>query len=242
MQLYFIRHGQSVNNALSERTRSDLRASPDPELTELGRLQAELVGHFLLEPSLPEQDAAYDLQNASGFAITHLYTSLMVRAVATGTIIADILGLPLYAWVDLHEEGGMFWEDEITKVRKGLPGYNRAYFQEHYPSLVLPGSLGEEGWWNRPFEEDDERPARARRFLDELLKRHGGSEDRVAVISHGGFYDRFLSTLLGMPKKEGYWFAINNAAITRIDFHEHEEEVGVVYQNRLDFMPRDMIS
>jgi broad specificity phosphatase PhoE len=47
--------------------------------------------------------------------------------------------------------------------------------------------MGEEGWWNRPFEAELHRPERARRVLVELLQRHGGSNDRVAMVSHGAF-------------------------------------------------------
>ena len=39
MQFYFIRHGQSTNNALWETTRSNKGRSEDPELSELGHLQ-----------------------------------------------------------------------------------------------------------------------------------------------------------------------------------------------------------
>jgi 2,3-bisphosphoglycerate-dependent phosphoglycerate mutase len=173
------------------------------------------------------------------FDLTHLYTSLMSRAVMTGAAMAEALGLPLVAWEDLHETGGIYVEDEQTGQPIGQPGKHRAYFQEHYPRLILPDSLNEAGWWNRPFEEREQRLARAQRFLRDLLERHGQTDDRVAVVSHGAFYNYFLSALLDWPRKDGCWFMLNNAAITRIDF---EDRVTLVYLNRFEHLPREWVT
>ncbi|UCC63034.1 MAG: histidine phosphatase family protein [Anaerolineae bacterium] len=242
MQLYFIRHGQSENNLLWAETGSSQGRSEDPGLTPVGRRQAELVARFLSRDlSGPESDSSdADGQNVNGFGITHLYTSLMIRAVATGTIVATALDLPLVAWKDVHEFGGIYRNDEGTNERIGLPGNDRAYFGAHYPGLVLPDSLGEGGWWNRPYEQPEERPPRARRFLNELLDRHGATDDRVAVVSHGGFFNHLLRAVLNLPEDSGCWFSMNNAAVTRIDFGEGE--VAVRYLNRVDFLPSEFIT
>ncbi len=236
MQLYFIRHGQSENNALWMSTNSHEGRNEDPGLTEVGRRQAEFLAQFLSQPA----SASSDLQNVAGFGITHLYTSLMVRAVATGTIIANALDLPLVAWEDLHEWGGIYLKDEQTDERTGLPGRNRAYFEQHFPDLALPDSLGEEGWWNRPFEEPELRLPRAKRALHDLLDRHGHTDDRVAVVSHGGFYNYLLAVILNLPEREDHWFALNNAGLSRIDFDE--EEIRLIYLNRVDFLPKELIT
>ena len=240
MQLYFIRHGQSENNALWLNTGSAKGRSEDPGLTEVGRRQAELLAQFLRRADPATEVNGSDFQNVAGFGLTHLYTSLMVRAVATGTIIARALNLPLVAWEDLHEYGGIYLHDEQTDERIGLPGRNRAYFEAHYPDLVLPDSLGEAGWWNRPFEEPELRLPRARRFLHDLMERHGHTDDRVAVVSHGGFYNYLLAAILNLPGREGYRFVMNNAAISRIDFND--EEIRLIYLNRVDFLPRELIT
>jgi 2,3-bisphosphoglycerate-dependent phosphoglycerate mutase len=248
MQLYFIRHGQSENNALWLNTGSHKWRNEDPGLTEVGQRQVEFLAQFLsqADPTLRQaQDTAVtgddrDIQNVAGFGITHLYSSLMLRAVATGTITARALDLPLVAWEDVHEWGGIYLHDEQTDERIGLPGRNRAYFEAHFPDLVLPDSLGEAGWWNRPFEEPEQRLPRARRFLLDLMERHGHTDDRVAVVSHGGFYNYLLVTILNLPGREGYWFVMNNAAISRIDFND--EEIRLMYLNRVDFLPRELIT
>ncbi len=242
MQFYFIRHGQSENNRLWALTGSWEGRSEDPDLTSLGRRQAEELAKFLRQPGQPAAvpDPIYDAQNVGGFGLTHLYCSLMVRAVATGTILARALGLPLVAWEDVHEVGGINRLNHETGERFGLPGPNRAFFEEVYPDLVLPDSLGDEGWWNRPHEERGQRPLRARRFLDDLLARHGDSDDRVAVVSHGGFHGHLMRGLLGIPPETRWWIALNNAAISRVDFGE---EFNVLqYLNRIDYMPREMVT
>ena len=240
MQLYFIRHGQSGNNLLWQRTGSSKGRSEDPELTDVGRQQAEALAQHLRQGSSSAVVRGLDAQNLTGFGITHLYTSLMVRAVATGTIIAQALRLPLVAWEDLHEAGGLYQEDEQTGERIGVSGKNRTFFETYFPGLVLPESLGEAGWWDRPFEEYAERPGRAQRFLRDLLERHGDGEDRVVVVSHAGFYNYLMAIVLGLPEQDGYWFVLNNAAVTRIDFGP--EGVALVYLNRVDFLPRALVT
>ena len=240
MQLYFIRHGQSKNNALWMSTGAAKGRSEDPGLTEVGRQQAELLAQFLRRADPTVTVNGSDLQNVAGFGITHLYSSLMVRAVATGTIIADALDLPLVAWEDMHEWGGIYLHDEQTNERIGLPGRNRAYFEAHYPDLVLPDSLGEAGWWNRPFEEPELRLPRAKRVLCDLMERHGHTDDRVALVSHGGFFNYLLAAILNLPGREGYRFVLNNAAISRFDFDD--ENIWLSYLNRVDFLPRELIT
>jgi 2,3-bisphosphoglycerate-dependent phosphoglycerate mutase len=236
MEFYFIRHGQSSNNLLFDTTGSSMGRCEDPELTEIGREQAQIVARFLRagNPALIRK-----LSSPPGFGITHLYTSLMVRAVATATTIAHELGLPLKVWEDLHETGGIYLDDEITDTRVGQPGKNRAYFEKYYPDLQLPDTLGAEGWWNRPFEERAERPARAERLLRELLARHGDTDDRVAVISHGGLYNYLLRAIF-KAGCEHCWFSLHNVAITRLDFDA--DGINLVYMNRVDFIPPDLVT
>jgi 2,3-bisphosphoglycerate-dependent phosphoglycerate mutase len=247
VQLHFIRHGQSYNNALWDATRSDQGRRYDPELTETGQRQAEALAQFLGRPrtlSLPSNPnptppLGRDPLNLAGFGLTHIYTSLMQRAVATGAVLAQALGLPLVAWLDLHEGGGLYLDDAVTGEPASLPGPGRSFFEANYPCLQLPDWLDEQGWWLRPYEVRDERPLRARRVLDELLARHANTDDRVAFFSHGGFYNHFLAALLNLPSHDGLWFTLNNTAITRIDF---AEELRVVYLNRLDFIPAELVT
>lgn len=239
MQFYFIRHAQSQNNLLWNMTGSSRGRSDDPALSEVGLEQAHLLAQLLRrrDPALIQNDSDY--YNHAGFNLTHLYSSLMLRAVATGAIVADALDLPLVALDDLHETGGIYLEDEGTGQRIGRTGKTRAYFQERFPRLVLPETCGERGWWNRPFEEHEQAMTRAGRLWRDLLARHGHTQDRIAIFSHGDFYNCLLRTILRIGGSDN-WFGLNNTGITRIDMID--DCVHLVYANRIDFLPHELIT
>jgi 2,3-bisphosphoglycerate-dependent phosphoglycerate mutase len=247
MQFYFIRHAESANNALWARTGSSQGRQADPPLSDIGRQQAQLLAHFLAQrdPEAPADET--DRHNRRGFDLTHLYCSLMERSVATGTAVAQAIDLPLVAWPDIHERGGLYLDDAETGEPAGQAGANRAYFMEQYAHLILPETVGEAGWWNRPFEPHDQAQARAHRFLYDLLARHGGSDDRVAIISHGGFFRDLLHLLLDsspltphLPEPLRIRFAVNNCSITRLDFTA--DTMRLIYLNRVDFLPGELMT
>ena len=238
MQLYYIRHAESKNNRIWTQNGYNGARTPDPQLTALGQRQAQRLAQFIRSSGNGVPPSAFDLQNAQGFGFTHIYCSLMTRAVETGLPLARALQLPLVGWLDLHETGGIYHHAENGEEPVGLPGKTRAYFEGHYPELRLPAGLPTAGWWARPFEKPAERPRRARRVLKELLARHGGTEDSVALISHGGFFNYLLAVILELPSRAEYRFFKNNVSITRIDFLP--EATNIVYLNRLDFLPPDM--
>ncbi len=236
MTLYLIRHAQSANNDLYERTGSSLGRVEDPELTPLGVRQARILAEYLAEGS--GRDGEY------GF--THLYTSLMVRSVATATAVSLTCDLQAAAWPQIHERMGIYLADEQTGQLIGCPGKTRSYFQQHYPGLLLPDSLNEHGWWNRPAETEEQWGQRAKDFIAELSKRHGNGEDRVAIVTHGGFYHEVLIALAGGPKQDdgpkqdGMWFTMHNTGISRIDFHS--DHASLIYHNRLEHLPPELVS
>jgi 2,3-bisphosphoglycerate-dependent phosphoglycerate mutase len=241
MELYFIRHAQSENNALWESTRSSDGRHPDPDLTEKGVRQALYLASFLKTPrSLPPNaNRGADWHNRYGFGITHIYCSLMKRAVRTAAIVAQALNLPLYGHLDLHENGGIYWQDPETGDFIIQAGLSRSSLLTLCPNFILPSEVGEEGWWNRPFETEDESRFRAKRLWQWLLERHGNTEDRVAFFSHAGFYHTFLSTILGLEHMGNAWVSLSNCAITRLDITP--DGVWVAYTNRVDFLPDSLL-
>jgi 2,3-bisphosphoglycerate-dependent phosphoglycerate mutase len=248
MQLYLIRHGQSENNALWERTGSSDGRSSDPVLTELGHRQARRLAEFLAEQRAnPADEVNGGRPDHNDFGLTHLYTSLMRRAIETAEYIAQALELPLLGHPDAHEWGGIFQGGDVVEERVGLPGPGRAELAREFPDLRLPAGVGDEGWWNRPYEQRQQVPERAQRFIDDLLAGHGGTEDRVAVVGHGGFLQNVLQYVLEMPVQEGEpgrrlprWFRTYNASISRLDFNE--DQIVMAYLNRVDHLPEAWIS
>jgi len=247
MQLYFIRHAQSVNNHIYLETGSGDGRLADPPLTELGQQQAIYLADFLSQSNLKLPEIFGDQHNVRGFGFTHLYTSLMERAVQTAVVAAAKLNLPLIAWEEIHEVGGVWLPTGEGGAPVGLAGPNRAYFAERYPRLQLPDWLGETGWWNRPYEAVEQRPRRAQLVVQQLLERHGQTDDRVAIVSHGGFYTNFMSALLNLPATSDTvpaagqtWFSLANTAVSRIDFVD--DGLRIVYLNRAEFLPREMVT
>ncbi|MBN2551152.1 MAG: histidine phosphatase family protein [Spirochaetales bacterium] len=230
MTLYLIRHAQSANNELYTRTGSTVGRSDDPELTELGAEQARLLADYLSSNG----------GRADGHRFTHLYCSLMVRAVATASVVSRSCNLPVVAWPEVHERMGVFMEDERTGELIGRPGKSRSYFEEHYPRLLLPDSLNEHGWWSRPAETAPQWKQRAGDFLAELRRRHGSGEDRVAVVTHAGFYHEVMLALSGISGTDGIWFTLHNTGMTRVDFHP--AHAAVIYHNRLEHLPPHLVS
>ena len=248
MQLYFIRHGQSINNA--RWNEPDYTESPDPFLTEIGQQQAHTVGEYLRNFQSITEHQGWNVHNRHGFGITHLYTSLMERAAHTASFIARRLPeIPFVAWEDIHESGGIYGR-ETDIILQGLPGKTRAYYEECFPELRLPLSLNGTGWWNnRPFETEDECQLRAQRVWAELLTRHGDRdgepEQRVVFVSHGGFFGQLVCAMLNMPWRQASqglksWFVLNNCSISRFDIRHGE--VLISYLNRTDHLPTHLIT
>ncbi|MBE0699993.1 MAG: histidine phosphatase family protein [Anaerolineaceae bacterium] len=240
MQFLFIRHGQSENNLLWEETGTNKGRSEDPELTEKGLLQATLLADFIVRKDKERQRFPNNEITRDQFQFTHLYTSLMVRSVKTAYTLSDALGIPLHAWPEIHECGGIYMENDGTKKQVGLPGKTRSYFAQHYQNLNLPEIVTDEGWYNRQYESELERPQRARQVLETLLQRHGNTEDRVAIVSHGGFYMELIRVLFNVPTDQS-WFLMNNTGISRFDF-EGESRIVLVYHNRTDHLDQSLIT
>jgi 2,3-bisphosphoglycerate-dependent phosphoglycerate mutase len=238
MLLYFIRHGQSTNNALYDTTGAEVGRVMDPELTLTGIRQADFLAQGIChsQPFFRPQ-----VFQTSGFGITHFYTSLMVRAVLTALPVSQALGLPLMGWTDLHEGGGIFLSDPVTNEPEGFPGATRAELTTRFPTLIWPEGTREDGWWNRPFEAVPDRKLRARRVLAELLARHGGTDDRVAFVSHGGFFYRFMCAVLDVDDPEGLWFSMYNTAVSCIEFST-DGGIAIRYLNRTNHLPADLIT
>ena len=231
MQLFFIRHAQSTNNAQWLATRSSIGRIEDPMLSDLGSKQAQALANYV-----EETDRAYSARSTAGypvqpFNLTHVYCSLMVRSVATAYPLAEVSGVIPQALMDLFEFGGIYLKDPETGEDKGLSGRPRSFFAHEFPRLILPDEVGEDGWWNRPRETESEFYARAKRVWQFILGRHGTTDDHVALVSHGDFYQGFMQEILGTT---GFWFGMKNCGITRLDVQNGN--IGLIYANRVDYL------
>lgn len=239
MQIYFIRHAQSENNHLFDLNGNSKGRNEDPDLTSVGKKQAKLLLDYFLSHQNNGNNLKDDL-NRSGFSFTHLYTSPMTRAIKTGWNVALKLDLPLKVIMDLHEGGGIFLENE-EKQLIGLPGKPKSYFLKNFPGLILDQDMDENGWWNRPFEPYENRKPRAKKVIQYLLENHH-ENDHIALFSHAGFFNYFLSALLNYDESEFIRFNINNASISRIDIEKSSFISRILYINHISFLPNTMIT
>lgn len=241
MQIFFIRHGQSENNKLWTEIGNEKDRSEDPKLSELGMRQAALLGKFLY--SSDRESSLYlqqDMHNVRGFGLTHIYASLMWRAIETASYTAELYDLPINGFEPIHEGGGIYLEDPITGEKNGQPGKTPEQLMAGFPRLRLDENVNHKGWWNRPYEAFESRVPRAKQALEWLLNKHSGQDDHIALFSHGAFYNYFVAAMMSINQRPTLWLDLNNCAISRFDVHP--EGISMVYHNKVDYLPTDWVS
>jgi broad specificity phosphatase PhoE len=224
MELYLIRHGQSTNNTLADQ---QVRVC-DPPLTELGRQQAERLAEHLAD-------------GKRGYGITRLYVSPMWRALQTAQAVGRALGLPVEVWIEVHESGGVYLDHGEEGGIVAYPGKTRAEMLAEFPDYVLPESITEQGWWRGEGREDwSACQGRAIQVAGQL-RVWAAEDERIAIISHGGFANALLKALFNQLPSRHLWYAHNNTGITRIDFSA-DGRLGVQFLNRMEHLPPELIS
>jgi broad specificity phosphatase PhoE len=237
MQLYIIRHAQSTNNALVDEWDRDC----DPTLTELGQRQADILARHLADgaelepPSNPANPEA-----RRGYRFTHLYCSPMWRALQTAHPIGEALGLAPEVWTEIHEQGGIYLDHRDGRGPVGYPGKTRQQIQAAFPHYLLPETITAHGWWNQSYEDWPTCHGRAIRVAAELRKRAAGDE-RIAMISHGGFMDALLKAFFHQLPDRRLFYYHYNTSITRIDFRG-DGRLDFCYLNRLSHLPPELVS
>ncbi len=241
MQIYFIRHAQSANNELYDRNGNDKGRHEDPDITEIGERQIiQITNYFSSFSNWSSKEQRNNPHNRYGYHFTHIYASPMLRAAKTGWSIAQEYKLPLEIWIDLHEGGGIFLENE-EKELIGLSGRPASFFTKNFPDSRMDAGITEKGWWNKPYESYENRKERAKRVWKHILVSHK-PEDLIVLVSHGGFFNYFLSALLERDITQRVWLEMNNVGISRIDITANQEKMNIVYLNKVDFLPLELIT
>lgn len=237
MELYIIRHGQSSNNTLVDMSQRVC----DPPLTELGERQAGYVAAHLANGSRQVQFAGR--WGEMDRRLTKLYTSAMLRSLQTAGRIGAALDLSPEVWVDVHEEGGMFLDDAAGETT-GYPGLTRPEIAAQFPGFVLPDDVTPSGWWDpaRGKEDEESRQERAARIAA-MLREWGSREERIGIVTHGGFANRLLHNFFGPcdARHNGLTYYHYNTAITRVDFTA-DGHIALHFANRIEHLPPDAIS
>ena len=237
MLLFYVRHAQSVNNALYDDTGSYKERDEDAPLSDTGVKQLPYLAAFMKKEIDKIQSNG---QGGSRNVPVTLYCSLMERAVTTASAIAEACQLPLNGYRDLHEVGGVYLIDHETGEHRGMPGKSKAFLTEHFPLLKYPADVREDGWWNQPHEGQEERTERAKRVLEKLLHTHKQPDEVVIFVSHGEFFSHLAKQILSIPAAYPVWFELMNCSVTLFDFRE--EYIRIPFLNRHHFLPNEMIT
>lgn len=246
MKLYLVRHAQSANNQLWNGTNHVDGRTPDPEITDVGHQQAELLAHHLAHPQGEPRQHPLSAERHTCFGLTHLYCSLMTRSILTADYIANRCDTVAQALPDIFEKHGVFEFDEQGEMN-GLPGPDRRYFENRFPGLSLPEVIEDGGWWNRPAEDHDEFVDRIKSVINNLKQQHADSDASVVMVVHGDFIDQFVNELMGVDRHghnyDSDWVAnwvFHNTSISRFDFVNGAH--NVVYLNRIDHLPAELVT
>ncbi|NQU62812.1 MAG: histidine phosphatase family protein [SAR324 cluster bacterium] len=253
MQLYLIRHAQSENNVIIDDNLKDFQDSQglkiyecqrfaDAPLSKRGCEQAEKLGEFLANSYLsPPKETYQNRFNFNNFDFTHLFISPMIRTMNTANPFVEKVDLMPMIWEALHEQGGVWNTDQTTGKRIGFPGVTPEYIGANFPEFIVQETMNPNGWWSRPYEEPEDCYKRAGEVLDDLTEVHGKTDHRIAIVTHSYFINCMLYQLFNLSAvNREYIFVLNNASITRIDFINAKRIL--VYQNRTDFLPPDLIT
>lgn len=182
-----------------------LQGDDDP-LTDLGRLQAQITGRHLAEND----------------AITHLYASHMARAYETASIIGNAIR---------HEpmiERGL--AELNIGVAAGTPFASWAESNPHHLDQLQDPVTRMDFLWEGG-ESGHQFRDRVFSAWDHIVNEHVGSEDVVAVVSHGGALAWIAAKIQGLPTNTWPKDSFRNLSISEIDI-DHSGEPTVIEWNR----------
>lgn len=165
---------------------------------------------FYSDPDSPlsirgEQQARQVAQRLIAERVTHIVSSPLIRSLATASIIADVVGVTSFGvWTELREGWG-----ELHR------SFVRAELQRRFPRALLPASVSSEGWDHGGDVSYEIFFARAEQSLD-LIKKQFGPDDRVVIVTHGGFANYLLHAILRIERTTPRWFDLSNCSVSHV--------------------------
>ncbi|MBI2192721.1 MAG: histidine phosphatase family protein [Planctomycetes bacterium] len=219
MDLYLIRHAQSLNNLnpLEDRI-------AEPPLTELGHRQAQCLAVWLRH-----------------IPVTRILVSPFLRSLQTAEHLRKTTGLFPQVWVDLHEQGGCVSGIDLDSFR-GQPGMTRAEIESAFPGYLLPAEIDGRGWWqSMPYETQERAQERAGRVARRLRQEFAHTEEVVACVSHGEFLLCLIAAFLEFPIQPKRWIAHPfNTALARLSLQPNA--IQLYSYNATGHLPAELIT
>lgn len=221
-----------MNNHLETHADSFKVRQPDPPLTDLGHQQAAKLAAWLASEWPQER-------------ITHVFSSLMTRAVQTAAPIAKALALPVLGLTQAHECGGLSSGPQGNFAP--VCGKTHASMLEDCPALVWPDELTGQAWPGgyEPWEQAHFQ-ARAR-AVAEQLRAAAHDAELMVLVTHHDFAQFLLAELLGLPALDGekLTFHLANTSTTCIrgrTIQDGTQQRFLQWLNRLDHLPAELVS
>jgi len=221
MELYLIRHAESLNNA-----RPTYQRVEDPELTPVGRLQAQHLAGWLRT-----------------LRVDVMITSPFLRTLQTALPVLESTQVTLNVWHHVFERGGCFsGYDKLTYA--GAGGLGRRHILElleaHSSRCVLEETITDDGWWaGRHRETDDEAERRAHAICQRLIESFPNGEVVVLLI-HADFKRLLLSRMLGERVDVAGLGPMRNVGITRLNRIADRWQLD--YFNSVSHLPAKLIT
>ncbi len=197
LDLYIIRHGESVGNVGYGRDNLTLKESQDPILTDKGISQARAAGEFLKETRF---DAAY--------------SSPMLRAAQTATEILKYQPqrLSLNLMPELCEVG-IVPEYKGVELNEILTLYPNAVYAEGTET-------NETRMRYDKHETPDKVNSRAKFVVDYLRSRYKNGE-KVVLVSHAAFITNLVFYIMELyESKPAFDIDYYNTGITRVTYYK----------------------
>jgi len=173
-----------IRHAQSQGNTGDDLTTGDPHLTEVGWEQARRLGERFARQP-----------------VDVLYASPLARAQETAQPIAEAAGLPLRT------------EETLSEIALGTAEVNARMFSGE-EARVLAERIAREATWDAFPGSEGSAAARRRvqAIMDRIVEEHAGQ--RVAIVSHGGFIQTYVSLVLGLSRD--FVFYPFNASITSV--------------------------
>lgn len=198
LELFLIRHGQSMGNAGYDKEDLTLKEMNDPYLTEKGLDQADRLGKYL-----------------SGIGFDAVYSSALLRAVQTSS------GLMKHQ----EEKKSVNILPELCEISID-PEYHGAGIEELkeiYPLTQMAPDLPPDSpmVYHNLFEDEEGMFKRAESTIEYLRNRYKNGE-KVAVVAHAAFLTFFIFSLMGFEKNCPIFdIDLENTGITRVCIYKH---------------------
>ena len=197
LELYMIRHGQSMGNAGYDKEELTLKEENDPYLTRLGLQQAQKAGTAL-----------------SSITFDAVYSSALLRAVRTAAEILKMQAekLPLNFLRLLTEMG----------VNTDYKGADMEEILEIYETAVLAEGLSQDSPLICHNNSDDEAGLfeRAEKTINMLRENYKNGE-KIALVCHAAFMTYLVFYIMGYKNAvPDFDIDFNNTSVTKVVFYK----------------------